>query len=95
MELEEPVLFHEDNKAAIAMSTNFMTTKRTKHVDIRHHVIRHWCRKDVMDFSYVDTDNQLADIMTKMLTYPAFRRHRMQCMSNEHVKDDNNPFIQS
>ena len=98
MELEEPVLFREDNQAAIAainMSTNFMTTKRTKHVDIQHHIIRYRCRKDVMDFAYVDTDNQLADMMHKILTHPPFRIHRAQCMSNEHVKDDNNPFVPS
>ena len=92
MELHEPVLFREDNKAAIAMSTNFMTTKRTKHVDIKHHVIRYWSKQDVMDFAYVDTDNQLADIMTKILTMSAFRRHRAQCMSDMHVDDNNNHF---
>ena len=92
MELHEPVLFREDNMAAISMATNFMTTKRTKHVDIKHHVIRYWCKDDVMDFACVDTDNQLADIMTKILTLPSFRRHRAQCMSNMHVEDNNKPF---
>ena len=43
-------------------------------------------------FTYVDTDNQLADIMTKILTMPAFRRHRAQCMSDMHVDDNNNHF---
>ena len=92
MELHEPVLFREDNMAAISMTTNFMTTKRTKHVDIQHHVIRYWCKDDVMDFAYIDTDNQLADIMTKILSLPQFRRHRAQCMSNMHVEDNNKPF---
>ena len=95
MALHEPVLFREDNQAAIAMSTNFMTTKRTKHVDIKHHVIRYWCKEDVMDFAYVDTDNQLTDIMTKVLTMPPFRRHRAQYMSNMHVDDNNEPFDSS
>ena len=94
MELEEPILFREDNQAAMSMSTNFMTTKRTKQVDIQHHVIRYWCRKDVMDFTYTDTDSQLADIMTKVLTLPPFRRHRAHCMSDIHVEDNNNPFVQ-
>ena len=72
--------------------TSYMTIKLTKHVDIKHHVIRYWCKEDVMDFAYVDTDNQLADIMTKILTMPAFRRHRAQCMSDMHVDDNNNHF---
>ena len=93
MELHEPVLFHEDNQATISMATNYITSKRTKHIDIKHHVIHYWCSKDVMDFTYIDTTSQLADIMTKVLTMPHFRRHRDQCMSNIEVKDDNNPFI--
>ena len=93
MELHEPVFFREDNQAAMIMDTNYMTTKCTKHVDIRHHGIRYWCRKDVMDFTYVDTHSQLADIMTKLLTLPAFRRHRAQCMSDEHVDDNDGSFV--
>ena len=65
MSLHEPVLFREDNQACINMATNFMTTKRTKHIDICHHVIRYWCRDDIIDFAYTDTSGQLADMMTK------------------------------
>ena len=92
IELQEPVIFHEDNQAAIGMSTNYMTTKRTKQVEIRHHVIRYWCRKDVMDFKYVDSESQLADIMTKVLTYPSFSKHRERVTSDVHVTENNNTF---
>ena len=93
IQLQEPVLFHEDNEAAISMSTNFMTTKRTKQIEIRHHVIRYWCRKDVMDFTYVSTDRQLADIMTKVLTYPSFSKHRSACTSDVHIDENNEPYM--
>ena len=93
IEIQEPVLFREDNQATVSMATNFMTTKRTKHIDVKHHVIRYWCKDDVMDFCYTDTDSQLADIMTKTLTYPSFTRHRSQCMSDAHVDDVEGPFI--
>ena len=69
-----------------------MTTKRKKHVDIKHHVIRYWCKDDVMDFAYIESEEQLADIMTKVLTGPAFRRHRAQCMSDIHVEDRTGKF---
>ena len=88
----EPILFHEDNEACINMSTNYMTTKRSKHIDVRHHVIRYWCKEDVLDFAYVDTHGQLADIMTKCLTRPHFVRHRSNCMSDRHVDDVTGPF---
>ena len=87
MELREPILFREDNQACIQIATNYMTTRRTKHVDIKHHVIRYWCRSNVIDFAYISTNAQLADIMTKCLAGPTFRRHRSQCMSNIHVDD--------
>ena len=87
MQLKEPVLFREDNQACINIATNYMTTKRTRHVDIKHHVIRYWCRRNVLDFAYIDTHSQLADIMTKCLAGPAFRRHREQCMSDIHIED--------
>ena len=87
IELEEPVLFREDNEACINLSTNYMTTKRSKHVDVKHHVIRYWCKEDVMDFCYIDTDSQLADMLTKIQTGPTFRRQRSQLMSDMHVED--------
>ena len=57
IQLHEPVLFKEDNEACINMSTNYMTTKRTKHIDVKHHVIRYWCKEGVVDFSHIDTDS--------------------------------------
>ena len=93
MELHEPVLFREDNQAAITMATNYITSKQTKHIDIKHHVIRYWCSKDVMDFTYISTSDQLADIMTKILHGPQFRRLRSRCMTDEEVKDNYNPFL--
>ena len=90
--IREPVLFHEDNEACINTSTNYMTTKRTKHVDVKHHVIRYWCKEDVIDFAYIESASQLADIMTKCLAYPVFTRHRSQCMSDIHVDDIKGPF---
>ena len=90
--VKEPILFREDNQACINMATNYMTTKRTKHVDIKHHVIRYWCRKGVMDFAYTHTSGQLADIMTKCLSKSTFTRLRSRCISDIHVNDVTGPF---
>ena len=35
--IEEPIYFREDNTASTSVSKNYMTTKRTKHADIKHH----------------------------------------------------------
>ena len=80
--MHEPILFHEDNQSYISMNTNYMTNKRSKHIDVCHHVIRYWCKEDVLDFAYTDTHGQLADIMIKCLALPAFTRLRSACMTN-------------
>ena len=41
IQIDEPVLFREDNQACVTMATNFVTNKRTKHIDVKHHVIRY------------------------------------------------------
>ena len=73
------------------MSTNYMTTKRTKHIDVKHHVIRYWCKEGVIGFAYIDTESQLADIMIKILTKPAFVRHRAHCMTDMNVRGPYRP----
>ena len=92
IKIREPILFREDNEACIQMSTNFMTTKRTKHIDVKHHVIRYWCKDNIIDFTYTNTDGQLADMMTNVLSYPCFSRHRSYCMTDIMVKDLTGPF---
>ncbi|GMF56169.1 unnamed protein product [Phytophthora fragariaefolia] len=52
----------EDNQGAIAGYH-----ARTKHVDIRHHFIRENVKRGTVKAEYVDTKNQLEDILTKAL----------------------------
>ncbi|KAE8995982.1 hypothetical protein PR002_g19461 [Phytophthora rubi] len=57
----------EDNQGAIALAQNAGYHARTKHVDIRHHFIRENVKRGTVKVEYVDTKNQLADILTKAL----------------------------
>ncbi|KAE8909416.1 Retrovirus-related Pol polyprotein from transposon TNT 1-94 [Phytophthora fragariae] len=57
----------EDNQGAIALAQNAGYHARTKHVDIRHHFIRENVERGTVKVEYVDTKNQLADILTKAL----------------------------
>lgn len=70
----------------INMSTNFIINKYTKHIDVKHYIIRYWCKKDAIDFTYT---GQLTDLMTKFLARSVFVRHRTQCMPDTHVEDVN------
>nr|CAI72292.1 putative polyprotein [Phytophthora infestans] len=57
----------EDNQGAIALASNAGYHARTKHVDIRHHFIRENVERSTIKVAYIDTKQQLADMLTKAL----------------------------
>lgn len=65
-----------DNQSAIQLVKNPEYHKRTKHIDIQYHFIREKFENDDIDISYISTDNQIADIMTKPLPRDKFERLR-------------------
>jgi hypothetical protein len=56
-----------DNENAVKIATNQVQHKRTKHIDIRHHILRDHVSKGDIVMEGVRTDDQLADIFTKPL----------------------------
>ncbi|KAE9018924.1 hypothetical protein PF005_g10961 [Phytophthora fragariae] len=57
----------EDNQDAIALASNAGYNARTKHVNIRHHFIRENVARDIITVDFVGTEDQLADLLTKVL----------------------------
>lgn len=58
---------------------------RTKHIDIRHHLLRDHVLKGDFEVTFVDTHNQLADIFTKPLAKePFFKIRRELGILDEH-----------
>ena len=45
---------------------------RTKHIEIKHHFIRDYVQKGVIDIQLIDIDHQWPDIFTKPLTIEIF-----------------------
>jgi hypothetical protein len=65
-----------DNESAIRMVDNPVEHSRTKHIVIRYHFLRdHQQRRDI-EFAYVSTKEQLADIFTKPLDEKTFTKLR-------------------
>ncbi|RVE40949.1 hypothetical protein evm_014401 [Chilo suppressalis] len=54
-----------DNRGAIYISKSYENSKRTKHIDIGYNHIKHLIKKGEINAQYIDTNNNLADIMTK------------------------------
>ncbi|KAE8884963.1 hypothetical protein PF005_g13677 [Phytophthora fragariae] len=57
----------------MALAKNVDYEARTKHIDIRYHFIREKVVSNEVELEYVDTKNQLADIMTKGLSSKTLR----------------------
>jgi hypothetical protein len=56
-----------DNESAIKIAYNPCEHPRTKHIDIRHHILRDYDIKVNIVISHDGTNDQLADIFTKPL----------------------------
>ncbi|GJS37593.1 hypothetical protein Tco_0535975 [Tanacetum coccineum] len=63
-----------DNTNAIAISNNPVLHSRTKHIDIRYHFIRDHILKWDIELHFIPAQYQLADIFTKPLDEPTFKR---------------------
>ena len=65
-----------DNQSTIRLVQNPVFHQRTKHIDIRYHKIRDAEADGQIAITYVATDDQLADIMTKPLSRDRFEHLR-------------------
>jgi len=57
-----------NNIGAICLSKNPILHSRAKHIEIKHHFIRDYVQKGILDIQFIDTKHQQADIFTKPLT---------------------------
>jgi hypothetical protein len=58
---------YEDNQACIALSKNPEDHKRTKHIQVKYHIIRDYVKNKDVNLKYCRTKEQWADIFTKSL----------------------------
>jgi hypothetical protein len=65
-----------DNNAAINLSEDPSLHQRVKHVDIKYHFLRERVHSNDLKLSYVNTNDNLADIFTKALDTTKFEKLR-------------------
>ena len=57
----------EDNEGAKHLAQNPKCTSNSKHIDVRHHLLRKLVFKGEFIIAHVETDEQHADFLTKPL----------------------------
>ena len=65
--VDTPVIVNEDNAGALFLAKNHSLGQRTKHIDIKYHYVRDLVENGFIEIKYVQTNWNLADIMTKSL----------------------------
>eukprot|EP00253_Pinus_taeda_P022669 PITA_22669 len=72
----DPTMIYCDNQSCIKLLANPVFHDRSKHIDIRYHHIRDCVQQRIMFLSYIPTEDQHVDILTKALTRSKFEYHR-------------------
>jgi hypothetical protein len=70
----------EDNSGCIQISQNNVFHQRTKHVDTQWAFVLQWVHLGYMSVQPVDTENQVADLMTKGVSGGILRHLRGRLM---------------
>ena len=73
--VEDPIQLHGDNKGAVDLALNPVTGRRSKHIDIKHHVIRQYVEDRQITLIRTPTEEMVADGFTKSLSRSALLKH--------------------
>ena len=65
----------EDNEGAIKLATNKYASRRTKRIDVKHHLVRDASDARKVRVAYVRSEDQHADLLTKPLDMQKFYKH--------------------
>lgn len=74
--LSETPKVWSDNTSAVAMSANPVFHAKTKHVDLDLHFVREKVMNGELHVNHIPANAQVADLLTKPLTYSAFSQLR-------------------
>ena len=66
-DIDLPIELYSDSLGALAIASNSIYHKRTKHIDIKYHYIRDIISLGRINVDAVSTKNNIADLLTKAL----------------------------
>jgi hypothetical protein len=69
-------VLHCDNQGALILTADPSFHSRAKHIDVQYHFSRDRVERGELSFTYVHTSENMADIFTKPLPKPLFKKFR-------------------
>jgi len=81
IQMTEPVKIFIDNKSAIELCTMLKITHKTSAINVRVNFIRECINKRVIELHFIQSDLNVADIMTKQLSVQAHERHTYRLLN--------------
>ena len=69
----------EDNKGAIDLAKNPLSSSNSKHIDVRYHFLRELVGTGGLSVKYLRTDDQHANILTKAIGKERFEKTAIFC----------------
>ena len=76
-ETVKSMVVYEDNQSAISMAKNPQFHGRSKHIDIKYHFIREQVKSGKVQLSFCQSNDMIADILTKGLSTGQFEKLRL------------------
>ena len=77
--ITSPTVIYEDNEACIHITKNPSISDKSKHIQVRYHVVRSHYESGELTLKHIGTDKQQADIFTKVLAPPQFSAEIQPC----------------
>jgi hypothetical protein len=68
------IQMYDDSQGAMQLLKHPIASSRSKHIDVLHHFTRERVARKEVNFTYVQSSDQLADIMTKPLPPSKFKK---------------------
>ena len=81
--IDDNILIRENDEGAIKMATNLFSSRRTRHVDGKHHIVRDLVESGVVRIHYVKSGEQHTYGLTKPLNV-----HTFETQGPRRFKDD-------
>ena len=77
------LVIYEDNQSTIKLAKDWVFRKRSKHIDVKYHLVRHHVMGGDIIVNYCPSEFMLADVLTKPLGEHMFKFMRESLLGIE------------